>query len=127
MTLAVTHLRRTLDPDTLVVVLDSNDATCLPCDRDLRTEFLKLGHDIVFGGTCTAFPDQSMGGWYPSPPEKPASLRRCVQPQTGSEDSPAHTKRVVWCLSFFVAARQTLSLSRTWQSLAHASIYNPTC
>ena len=60
-----------------MVVIDSNDALCLPCDRDLGTEFIKLGHDIVFGGTCYAFPDEEMGKWYPIPSEKPASLRRC--------------------------------------------------
>jgi hypothetical protein len=72
-------LRRTLDPDTLVVVLDSNDAVCLPCDRDLRTEFLKLGHDIVFGGDCVPVPDESLSDWFPVPVEKPATAMRCEQ------------------------------------------------
>ncbi len=59
-----------------MVVIDSNDAVCLPCDRDLRTEFLKLGHDIVFGGTCYPFPDGSLRDWYPIPADKPKSQRR---------------------------------------------------
>ena len=59
-----------------MVFIDSNHAICLPCDRDLHSEYLKLGHEFVFGGACYVFPDKSMRGWYPAPPEKPATLRK---------------------------------------------------
>ena len=63
-----------------MVVIDSNDAVCLPCDRDQRTEFLKLGHDIVFGGDCVAVPDESLADWFPIPPEKPSTAMRRALP-----------------------------------------------
>ena len=89
----------------MVVVLDSNDAVCLPCDRDLRTEFLKLGHDIVFGGDCVPVPDESLGDWFPIPAEKPATVMRCAQPMGTPcaklppqlTREPAYVRQYPWC------------------------------
>ena len=130
---AASDLRRDVDPNTLVVVLDSSDVLCLPCGRDLRTEYLRLGHDIVFGTTCKPWPDVGTYDWYPTPPEKPASVRRCEskgQAHRNASRRSAHKQRcrsstVAWarcaagpvskvglCSSDDVAARHS-SISRS--------------